>query len=176
MQPFGRIYHARLLRDGDRIALWLDDSRPGLLLRFALTERGTERAVFPALILDDWGDEIKGRRLYRWFRENADQYPRAEVFGVDLTGAAVQRFVRELEPFYRFHCYAYADADAPLDSGQLVEAVIVPDPARTATAAMKRSAEIDPLLSWSRLTWWAAPPALADQFSFASLPPSRSGN
>ncbi|MCA9982085.1 MAG: hypothetical protein KDD89_14675, partial [Anaerolineales bacterium] len=52
-----------------------------VFLRYALTEMGTERPIFPAVVLDDWGRENKQLGLYHWIREEGDMFPRAEVFG-----------------------------------------------------------------------------------------------
>lgn len=88
-----------------------------LHLLFPFITRGDEIHIFPASVLDDWGQEIKGMELYEWVRENGEQFPRAELFGMDKNGRSIQEFLRGLEIYFRFPCYLHhADNHAPINT------------------------------------------------------------
>ncbi|MFZ0546002.1 MAG: hypothetical protein WAM60_11220, partial [Candidatus Promineifilaceae bacterium] len=55
---------------GDKAGLVWDVSADPIYLRFAFVTLGKEDHVFPAFVLDDWGNEIKGVGLYEWIQEN----------------------------------------------------------------------------------------------------------
>ena len=84
----------RLLDEGSRPALLLDETAGPIVLRYALVRQGTEEHILPAFLLDDWGAEIKGLALYRWIEEQGDYFPRAELFGFDAGGGETQVFLR----------------------------------------------------------------------------------
>ena len=157
-QPFGRLFQARRTRHRDQAAILLTDQAEGTLLRFAFVKYGSEQPLFPALILDDWGGAIRGAAMYGWYRDFADQFPRAEVFGYEANGRYGQRFVREFEIYDQLACYAYAQPDAPVEAGQEIHHVLLPGAAATGVQRTKPPADADQLLRWSRLTWWRVPP------------------
>jgi hypothetical protein len=156
----------KLLPANGRSALLLSNPEPAaeqtadsLILRFAFVLHGTEAAIFPAELLDDWGNSIQGRALYEWVLEFGDQFPRAEIFGFDSNGNEMQCFLRDLEVMEPLRCYAYSNKEAPLSEGVLVEAILLP------TAGVKSVEKINrPLpegkgpLPLARLTWWQVPP------------------
>ena len=82
-----------------------EETAVSLHLLFPFITRGDEIHIFPASVMDDWGTEIKGMQLYEWIRENGEQFPRAELFGVDKNGRSTQEFLRGLELYFRFPCY-----------------------------------------------------------------------
>ncbi|MDX1613287.1 MAG: hypothetical protein R3300_03195 [Candidatus Promineifilaceae bacterium] len=157
-QPFGRPFRARLTRHQDQTALLLTNSAEPILLRFAFVKYGSEEPLFPALILDDWGGNVTGAAMYSWYRDFADQFPRAEVFGYEATGRYVQRFVREFEIYDQLACYAYPHRDAPVDAGQEVHHVLLPTAAAPDVQRVEPPVDADQLLRWSRLAWWQLPP------------------
>lgn len=126
----------RLVRD-EIHALYLDKEAPQQALRLALVIRGTERVVFPALALDDWGREKKGPNLMRWLYEEGPRFPRAELFGFDAAGDETQIFLRDLELSFAYPCFIYETAEAALPTGQRINTIFVPDNEQTADAPAK---------------------------------------
>lgn len=152
-----------LLSDGQRTALRLaDDDAATVFLTYALLTQGTEVHILPSSLLDDWGNEIKTLRLYRWIRENGLHFPRAELFGAGADGRPVQYFVRDLELFARYPAYATTDKSLPIDQWVPLEAVLIPD----ATAGTPQDAtppdSIPFPLREARLSWWRVAPHHAD--------------
>lgn len=160
---------AHVLLDAGRAALFLTDDAPPAVLRYAFIEKGIETPLFPAFILDDWGNTLKGRKMYRWFREYGDQFPRAEVFGRSPSGAETQRFLRELEIYARPHCFAFSADDAPLAAGIPVDAVLLPDANCHQPTRIRRPEDADALLRLARLKWWRAPATVPDPFRWSQL-------
>ena len=122
-----------LLLGGNKNALILHQTKPPkntqnlVYLRFALVTRGPGDHIFPASVLDDWGKERSNLGLYEWILEFGDQFPRAEVFGFDPDGSETQVFIRALEHFARFPCYAYPTDNPVVIGGHLLSAILVPD-------------------------------------------------
>ena len=169
----------RLLRENEakrngRTALFLTDSSPDaaaedlLFLRFAFVIMGTEAPLFPSFLIDDWGGEVRGTAVYRWVKENGNQFPRAEIFGFDGQGNETQRFVRELELYAKLPCTAYATREAPLTQGTPVHAILLPDETVTEPVKIKRPSGLKRPLSAARVTWWQVPPTLST-FDFSLL-------
>ena len=156
----------RLVEGNGRYALLLLDDKPGknaaglLYLRYAFVTQGTESPIFPAFILDDWGGEIKSLALYDWFHEYADQFPRAEVFGLDGNGRETQRFLRELDLYSRWPCYAYTTPNAPVTDGLLVEAILLPGESIQEPVKIKRPSEVKRPLCSAKASWWRVNPAI----------------
>ncbi|MFW5940296.1 MAG: hypothetical protein ACOC8X_00960 [Chloroflexota bacterium] len=96
-------------------------------LRYALVVRGSERHIFPGLVLDDWGRERTTLSLYRWIFDEGQRFPRAELFGWRSTGEQTQIFLRDLEIFFKYPCYAFTSADAPVKDGLRLRVVFIPD-------------------------------------------------
>ncbi|MEJ2747503.1 MAG: hypothetical protein P8183_06300, partial [Anaerolineae bacterium] len=95
-------------------------------LRLAFTTLEVEQPIFPGFVLDDWGNEIKSLALYTWFEEFASRFPRAELFGFDAQGRETQLFLRELEQYSKWPCYAYPAADTAVSDGVRIEAILLP--------------------------------------------------
>lgn len=153
-----------IIEGNGRYALLLIDSdgktetAASVYLRCAFVTQGVERLIFPAFILDDWGGEIKGPALYDWFDEFAAQFPRAEVFGFDESGQKRQRFLRELEQYDRWPCFAFSTLDEPLMNGRLIEAVLLADEAIISPQKIKRPPWIKRPLRQARVSWWRVNP------------------
>ena len=136
------------------------DARQLLYLRCAFITVGVEEPIFPAFLLDDWGNEIKSLELYNWVDEFAPQFPRAELFGFDASGQETQLFLRELEQYNQWPCYAYTAADTPIQEGVLVEAILLPDETVTEPVKIKRPSWVERPLRRARVQWWQIPPTL----------------
>ncbi len=166
--------------ENGRSALLLQNLEPesetstSLYLRFAFVTLGREEHIFPAFILDDWGKEIRGLKLYEWFAEFGEQFPRAEIFGFERNGVETQCFVRALEFYARLPVYVYADRRAGVETGTLVEAILQPDPLVNTPVQGKRPPGLERPLRSARVSWWQIPPDL-QRFDFGLLTPPDPG-
>jgi hypothetical protein len=156
--------------EGEHVAVLLKDLQPSatgddsLYLRYAITRQGVETPIFPALVLDDWGSEIRGQELYLWLHEFGDQFPRAELFGFGLDGREVQCFLREVDLHIRLPCYAYREKDASLRDGFLVEALALPDDSLATTSSsmavrIRPPAALNRPLRSAQVSWWRVNPS-----------------
>ena len=149
-----------------RFALLLHHAQPEpktqqlIYLRFAFITLGVEEHIFPAFLLDDWGNEIKSLELYNWVDEFAPQFPRAELFGFDEAGQETQLFLRELELYSKRPCYAYPAANTAIGDGLLIEAILLPDATVTEPVKIKRPSWVLPPLRRARVQWWQVPPTI----------------
>ena len=149
--------------------LWLDETAAGhVYLRYALVTIGREDEIFPALLLDDWGNEMRKLDIYRWIREEGDRFPRAELFGYDRQGQEEQCFLREMELHLRLPCYAYLDAEASLAAGVRLGNVMLPRSDLLAPERIKLPESIAPPLRYARLHWWQGPPTGPAQLGYES--------
>lgn len=166
--------------ENGRSALLLQNLEPqeetavSLYLRFAFVTLGREEHIFPAFILDDWGKEIRGLKLYEWFAEFGEQFPRAEIFGFERNGEETQCFVRALEFYARLPVYVYVDGRAGVETGTLVEAILLPNPDVHEPVQSKRPSGWKRPLRSARVSWWQAPPTL-ETFNFNLLTPPNPG-
>ncbi|MCA9932275.1 MAG: hypothetical protein H6662_03115 [Ardenticatenaceae bacterium] len=130
--------HGKLLQENGRTTLLLLNDKPeaetavSLYVRFAFVTLGREEHIFPAFIMDDWGKEIRGRKLYEWVAEFGEQFPRGEIFGFEQTGEETQCFVRALELYARLPVYVYCERRAPVMAGTLIDSVVLPQGVGTA--------------------------------------------
>ncbi len=172
--------HGQLWAGNGRSALLLYDLKPqtetavSLYLRFPFVTLGREEHIFPAFILDDWGKEIRGLKLYEWFAEFGEQFPRAEIFGYERNGEPTQCFARALEFYARLPLYVYTDRSAGVETGELTEAILLPTPEVSAPVQVKRPSGLARPLSQARVSWWQIP-ASASSFDFALLTPPDPG-
>lgn len=120
-----RLEGALLEREDGSVGLLLAEGAGPVHARYGLVVLGTERVVFPALALDDWGHERKTMGLYRWIYEEGQRFPRAEVFGFTEQGRETQIFLRDLEIFMRYPLFVYESGKAPVEDGRRVEVVMV---------------------------------------------------
>jgi hypothetical protein len=167
MKALGEMVNGRLYRQNQRALLLLAEAAPAVQLRCAFVELYGEGQILPALLLDDWGKEIKTIALYEWAREYGLQFPRAEMFGFDPQGCSVQYFLRDLELFSKYPSYVYPEASTPISDGVLLEAVALPGSAPE-PQRIKRPSVIGGLLAYARVSWWSVrPDSLAEvDFSF----------
>lgn len=158
----------QLLLQGRRNALVLHQLKPPkesdnlVYLRYAMVTRGPGDHIFPALVLDDWGRERRSLSLYQWIRENGDRFPRAEIFGFERDGRETQAFLRGMEIYARYPCYAYEEPDIPVQEGHLLYAIFLPDDQADAPQKIKPPKDLDLPLRAARVTWWRVPRGLAD--------------
>lgn len=163
---------ATLLADGAWVALRLQANEPeaeGVYLAFALTTQGIAAQIVPAVLLDDWGKEIKGLALYEWVAEHGWRFPRAELFGVSPHGEATQYFLRDMELLAPLVVYAAADKSLPIGDWLPVQAVLIPDEALFAPEPAEAPAGLTGPLNKARISWWRVPPDTTD-LSFLEPP------
>ena len=148
-----------LIIDEEKVALRLEpDSDSFVYLAYALVTQGPGYHILPSVILDDWGNEIGELGLYQWITDNGLRFPRAEVFGEDLTGGSVQYFVRDLELFAKFPVYVFDTDDSPISSGRLLNAVLLPDEQVHSPQNIQSSLAETGLLSQANVSWWRVAP------------------
>jgi hypothetical protein len=151
-----------LHRVGEQGVVVWDEAAGPLYLRFLLPEIEREEGIFPAFLLDDWGQEIKTLELYDWVRENGVNFPRAEIFGIDQNGQEAQVFLRELELFGKYPGYAYREKGDPVTAGVLVAAIVLTDSQVAEPQRIKRPVGVAGPLRYAKVSWWQAQPGLAD--------------
>lgn len=156
--------NGRLQTAGAQSILLLDDEAETLYLRFAILTVNLEHQILPALLLDDWGHEMKSLELYEWTRENGLRFPRAELFGFDPHGQEVQYFLRDLDLLARYPCYAYFKSDTPLADGRPLEAVCLPDPVLGGPVKIRRPEHVESPLRHAQVSWWRIHPSLLTDF------------
>jgi len=131
-----------------------------IYLRYALTLMGTERPFFPSFILDDWGQEIKKLKMYKWLHIEGDRFPRAEIFGyvynVQNEWEKTQYFARDLELSARYPVYAYEDKAQDLAEGVILSAIISTHDDQSEWASGQARPFKTPL-GRSRVRWWQMP-------------------
>ena len=151
-----------LARDGIT-ALTLHSDKPNpesndlLYLRFAFVTRGMGDHIFPSFILDDWGREIRGLKLYEWVRENGERFPRGEIFGYEQDGRETQCFLRELELYARLPTYAYKNVEQPVTTGSLLNAVLLPEESAIVPYQVSKPVEVMRPLRSALVSWWRVP-------------------
>jgi hypothetical protein len=145
----------RLVADGDRFNLRLEasDSENQIFLAYALVTQGPEHQILPSVLLDDWGNEIKGLGIYQWINENGLHFPRAEVFGFSPTGTPAQYFLRDLELFTKYPVYAFSDQDASDSSGVSVGVVLIPTGSIDTSQPIEPPEGISVLLRRGQVDW-----------------------
>ena len=144
---------------GDGAALALGPGEDGTVeVCFAFVTQGAERHILPSLLLDDWGNEIAGPALYDWVREQALYFPRAEMFGVDPTGAQVQYFLRDLELLATFPAYAPGEGTGQDAAYIPVHAVIMSNSALEAPRQVDAPDSMSMPMRQARVSWWEVGP------------------
>jgi len=150
--------HGALLKDSDRLALFLEKDQGSLYLSYALEVKATGQHILPESLLDDWGHEITGLSIYSWIRENGPQFPRAELFGFILSGEPRQYFLRELELASRYACYVYSEKQAPVADGILVDTVFISDDGVEKSKRLHCLGDVPSPLNQTKVTWWLVHP------------------
>lgn len=166
---FGQLFVSKA-----QTVLWLFDEEVAgvdmVYLRYGLTLRGTEKTIFPAFALDDWGNEYGRLPLYKWLRQEGDRFPRAEVFGFDDTGRETQHFLREIELHWSYPLFAYTTKNTPISDGTLIQTVVITNESVEMPVQLpKRPVQPTPLRN-SRVQWWhASSDWMSQSFSFANF-------
>ena len=167
MKAVRKRVQGRWLQENGRSILHLNNPKPAadaddlLFLRFALVTIGREDHIFPSFLLDDWGSEVRGLKLYRWIRENGNDFPRAEIFGFEANGDETQLFIRELELYHKLPCYIYPTRETPLTQGVQLDAILLADASVNEPIQIKGSSSkllIKRPLRAAKVTWWLVPP------------------
>lgn len=128
MRPLTERLNGAIYKQEDGTAkLLLGEAAGRVYVRYGLVVLGTERVVIPALALDDWGNERATLDVYRWIYEEGQRFPRAEVFGYTADGRETQIFLRDLEIFMKYRCFAYESRKAPVEEGMQVDVILLPD-------------------------------------------------
>jgi hypothetical protein len=136
VQPLTQKVSGQLYRKEEQTALLLappgqeQEASSALFLRYALVMQGTERHIFPSLLLDDWGKERDTIGLYRWIFEQGQRFPRAEIFGFDHLGRKTQVFLRDLEIFFKYPCYIAPARNASIADSERLHVIFLPEPGR----------------------------------------------
>jgi hypothetical protein len=161
-----------LLQDEVRAVLFLGkpDFDKFVYLSYALLTQGPEKHILPALLLDDWGKEIRGLKLYWWIREHGERFPRAEVFGFTPGGEETQIFLRDLELFARYPVYAFRSKESKLPEAIVVNSVLFLDETISAPLALKQPLDILSPLKDGRVEWRLVPSIPTDLDFFSSAP------
>jgi hypothetical protein len=144
-----------LYRKDDLTALLLNPAAGPVTVRFALVTRGKTAHIFPALMLDDWGKEHNTPALYQWIFEQGQHFPRAEVFGFDVTGEETQIFLRALEIFDRLPFYVFAGPESPLPDGLQVRHIFVSDDEQESRPSPREApADLTGPIQRADVRWW----------------------
>lgn len=171
LQVVGQQVAGKLLDQDKHTALIVNDFEPSqellsnlIILRCAFVTRGHDGGdhIFPAFILDDWGREIHGIKLYRWMRENGERFPRAEIFGYEQDGRETQCFVRELELYATLPCYAFLSAEVPVSKGRRISAIFLPTASAGEVRKIGKPDGVSQPLRSARVTWWEVPGNFVD--------------
>lgn len=157
-------FFATLIQDEQKHALLLSPVAEGSTVQvaYALVTLGPRHHILPSVLLDDWGNEVGGIKLYRWINKNGDRFPRAEVFGVNPLGVPTQIFLRDIELFEQYPVYMI-DADEEGDNpGSLVQAVLLVDPDVPAPVPTEPPTDLESPLCQGQVVWWRIPSLPAD--------------
>lgn len=158
---------AEILKSGERAALLLNESAELLYVSYALVEKETEVEILPESLLDDWGHEITSLELYEWIHENGIHFPRAELFGFDISGTRRQCFLRELDLVARYPCYCFESLEDPPSKGVRIETILLPDRQISNPEPMRRPAKIGRPMELAQVSWWRVPNS--EPYSFDSI-------
>lgn len=165
MRAISHRVQGELIEQDGKNVLILHDAKPDkeadslLYLRYAFVRRGPEEHVFPAFLLDDWGAEVRGLKLYRFFKEHAEAFPRAEIFGFEADGHETQCFLREFEIYFKLPCYVYQARSDGVELGKQLDAILLQDSSVSEPTQVKRpsSHNITHPLNRAAVTWWQVP-------------------
>ena len=127
MKPLTQRVRGQLFNQNNRLALLIDQEADALYLRYALVVRGPENPIFPAFVMDDWGQERNTLDIYEWIAKEGQRFPRSDVFGLEMDGSETQYFLRALETFYKFPVFVYPQPELPVPAGMALSRVILPE-------------------------------------------------
>ncbi|MFN2188331.1 MAG: hypothetical protein ACK2T3_06180 [Candidatus Promineifilaceae bacterium] len=157
--------NGELYSSGGQYLLAIDPQKDEITLRFALVTLGSEECILPELVLDDWGVEHKGLQFYRWIYENGYRFPRAEIFGFDTHGRALQLFLREIDLTARYTCFAYKDPKSSLPEGSELTKFIILDVNTAEAQRVRCPVDIEWPLQNADAEWWQAPPDYMEELA-----------
>lgn len=144
-----------LYRADQRAALLLSVGAGYYTVRLGYVMRGTGQTLLPETLLDDWGHEVGGVDLYLWVKENGAHFPRAELFGLDGSGRAMQCFLRELDLTAGYACRVYEDSTrAAIKDGVELTAILVPVSGSGQQRQREAPAKIPFPLRDAHVEWW----------------------
>lgn len=149
-----------IIQDDGVSAVWLAEDAedgPKVHLAYALVTLGPEEHVFPCVVLDDWGKEMKGLQVYEWMQENGNAFPRAEIFAVGRAGDERQQFLREFELYARYPVYALPSLQSPITDAVRIRAIVMTDDSVDEPTRTERPVEVSGPLARARLSWWRVP-------------------
>lgn len=138
-------------------------------LRYAFVTRGSELAVYPSSMLDDWGNEIRKLELYAWVEENGDAFPRGEIFGLDHGGKETQIFLRDLELAYRYLAVVAPSREAVIADCVPLHHILISNPAVSDPARCKVPSAVTTPLRRARIKWWDVPLDYSGDFEFLTI-------
>ncbi len=172
MQPLAQKVSGRLYRKDEQTALLLappgaEQEGPALFLRYALVVQGTERHIFPSLLLDDWGKEHDTIGLYRWIFEQGQRFPRAEIFGLDHLGRQTQVFLRDLEIFFKYPCYIAHSRQTQIAEQERLHLIFLQEPE---LKSEPQAIEVPEQISWplrhGAIQWRRANPRTLEEYGW----------
>lgn len=175
MRAIGQRVGGSILAQGRDRALLLRTLQPQredpdtLILRFPFLTRGPGDPIFPAIVVDDWGREMRTAALYAWVRENGDRFPRSEIFGFEADGRETQVFLREMELLGRLPCYAYASPQMAVNEGVQIHAILLPDEAVTEPTLTTGPDGLKLPLRLARVSWWRVPAGAGPDLELSRL-------
>ncbi len=168
MIPLTQKLLGELCRKDDLTALLLNPAAGPIIVRYALVTRGKAVHIFPALLLDDWGKEHNTPALYQWIYEQGQHFPRAEVFGFDVTGEETQIFLRALEIHDRLPLYVFPAPESTLSTGLQVKHVFVSDAKQEGRpTSVGAPADLAGPLQRADVRWWQVNPNTLPGYGFA---------
>jgi hypothetical protein len=167
MKPLTQRVRGQLFTQNNRLALLINQEADALYLRYALVVRGPENPIFPAFVMDDWGQERNTLDIYEWIAKEGQRFPRSDVFGYEMDGSETQYFLRALETFYKFPVFVYPQPELPVPAGMALSRVILPDTDYAGEPQrVPRPNHIPWPLRHANLTWWQANPETLADFGF----------
>jgi hypothetical protein len=171
MKPLTETQHGWLYQSGERLALLCGDkTAPAVYLRYAFLLQHSEIPIFPAVLVDDWGQERRDLSLYRWVHDEGQRFPRSEIFGFERDGRETQVFLRALEIFMKLPGFAYPRRAAPVGEGQRLQYVFLPDSLHEGPPAR---AAIPGSINWplrhAAVRWRTVNPATLSDHGWAPL-------
>jgi len=163
------LVRAQTFKIGERTGLLLTDNAEAVILRYALVLRNSGELFFPQSLLDDWGHEVNGLELYEWIQENGMLFPRAELFGCELSGNPCQHFMRDVDLVAPVYCFVFKEPGSPLSAGVQVDVILVPDSQATRPISRKHLPEVKGPLRHSRVSWWRIPTHTFDETNIEKI-------
>jgi len=171
MSAIAQAVQGRLIDRREPAVFYLHPGNESSFIRLGFILRGSEEVILPESVLDDWGHEIATMELYAWVKENGLHFPRAEIFGYDLSGREQQCFVREIDLMAGYACYVFEAADSPLTEGRRLAAILVPGPAGAQPRPISPPSQVSAPLSRAAVKWWMVDETAVEALDLTFLEP-----